>query len=223
MRSVLCLAIVSAACLGMAGEDKSVEKLLTKMRTNYRAVKSAVFTTNGMRLTQNGKKSQLRSETQFIAPKKVYSKIVGAKSVAKEPVAFVTDGRLFSVQGIPGRGRVEKFVPNQTQLIGLVPLNLESLCFWDYAIQLNNSSAGNMAQSKLSLESDTWKGKKWTILREKAQGLDIRYFIDPQSLFIWRTVVKRSVDNMVVGDYYLETLKINTAVSPSLFAALQRG
>jgi hypothetical protein len=37
--------------------------------------------------------------------------------------------------------------------------------------------------------SETWNGRRWTILEEKAGSNGIyRYFIDPKTALIWRTV-----------------------------------
>lgn len=222
MRQLLLLPALLLALPSQAA-DKPVEELLKKMRTQYASIKSAKFITKSTQVNAQGQSRTLRAETQYSSPSKIYSKLL-SQTYSDEPMALITNGAKFITTGFPGSGKSKAYPEDQTALTSLIPLNLESLCFWDYIAQLTTWEGGNMSQSKLSVTSETWNNRKWTILREVADWvkppLDIKYYVDPKTNLIWRTLVRNKKTQETVGDYELEKLWLGAKVDPSLFAKL---
>ncbi|HEX6177731.1 MAG TPA: hypothetical protein VF057_05190, partial [Thermoanaerobaculia bacterium] len=81
-----------------------------------------------------------------------------------------------------------------------IAANLEVISLWDSARQLETAQGGNMAGPDLSIgKPQSWNGREWVILEEKAGNTLYRYFIDPQTSIIWRTLTTNA-DGTVTYD-----------------------
>lgn len=200
------------------GADKDVEALLTKMRNVYKSAKSAKFTTHSIIPGPLGE-AEVMIEVSYSAPNKIYAKVKGMAESGASEVTFRTDGKKIVAEGLPS-GKVEQ--PYNVQLIvQVLPVNLETLNFWDWKRQLSTAEGGNMKQSTFKIvKSEKWKGKDWVVLEEtaKEQNVFVRYFIDPKSSLMMRTVVT-SIDDKtnVQMDVRIDKMELGAKVDPALF------
>jgi len=196
-KSILIFFALVAACLASAA-DKEVEQLLGHMRDAYKGVKSATFTTETTFDTEDGKKT-LTSDYAFKAPSMI--RVILKGDILPGPVTKVTDGQKISMSGPGGSAPVTDYTMDTFES-GLLS-NLEALSFWDYQRQLSTDDKANMHKSTFNLITDeAWDGKRWTVLEESAKSdadknkwVWVRYFIDPKTYFIWRTVVYNDADH----------------------------
>ena len=173
-----------------------VEALLARMRAAYRAIESAE-----MSFVRIGMHSEIKGALRYAKSATVDATL----EVAKVGRVIVTsDGRSIRT--------VEPALPEHTTRFTLDALrramaaNLEVISLWDSARQLETAHGGNMAGPDLRIaERETWNGREWLILEEKAGETLYRYFIDPQSSLIWRTVTTNR-DGAVIYDGRVEAL-----------------
>lgn len=184
--AVIASSVLLAASIHAA--DPQVEALLAKMRIAYRSTKSITYTTE----SKMGSNVYV-SIFNFQSPTKIRMTIASSTDKNLIPgLVLSTDGINVSVSTatLPTKV-VAKYTPDVfgSNIRG----NLESICFFDWERQLSTAPGKNMEHStfKISLNQD-WKGKKWTVLEETAAKDKVvcRYFIDPKTSYIWRTVVK---------------------------------
>ena len=167
--------------------DPQVEALLAKMRAAYQSTKAVSYKTE----THVGSKVYYSTFT-FEPPKSIKVSLSGGGATGPKGVTMSTDGKDVTIRvpnsplPIVTNYTVDKFNSN-------IAGNLESICFYDWARQLSTAPGKNMEHSALKISlNQEWNGKKWTVLQEIAQKDKVacRYFIDPKTNLIWRTVVK---------------------------------
>ncbi len=181
------LSLIPAALVHAAGKD--VEDLLAHMRGAYAAVRSATFATE----SHFGRTVYVNTFS-YSKPAKIRLAItsVGGSSL-KDALVKVTDGNSIALK-LPSAVKFSHQKYSLDAYEANLPANLESFCFWDSPRQLSTAKGMNMEHSALKIvNGEAWKGKKWIVLEETAtaQRLFCRYFVDPKSYLIWRTVVRQ--------------------------------
>ena len=93
-----------------------------------------------------------------------------------------------------------------------VGANLEVISLWDWQRQLSTGDGGNMRGADLRIgTNEKWNGRSWTVLEESAGSNGrYRYFIDPKTSLIWRTVAV-SPDGSSFYDGRIERLRVRTS------------
>lgn len=207
------LMILSPACLA---DDKEVDELLSKMRKAYRSAKTAKLVVE----TKVDSQDKFRAQTKvsFKSPNKIHARTTGLPGGVE--ITMVSDGRRMIVSGPGGNQNLDFSMQNALRnLVG----NLETICFWDWQRQLSNESGGNMQQSDLSITKEKWEGKEWIVLDEDAPsvGLFVRYYVDPQSFLIWRTIQMtqegKPSKRKVIQDFVVKSLEIDPEIDESIF------
>lgn len=219
LRSLLVVTSLPLASLATAADQK-VESLLARMRAAYKAVQSAQLNTVSELTMRNGTKATINATVNYSRTNKIHVSVLGYPSVAKgSKVVVYTDGKTIKTIGFPGGHGEYKY--SHQAVVSSLPVNLESLCFWDYERQLSTKPRANMSQSKLKIvENQKWDGRTWTVLEESAGQSFIRYYIDPKTALIHRSQVTNLEAKRVVADYKLTSLKLNAKVDPKLFVVV---
>ena len=197
--------------------DPNVEALLAKMRAAYGSAKSVTFTTE----TEIGKQ-KVESSFSFLSPGKIRLALSSSTSkTAGVLLTRISDGKTVSSKAGKRAGfKDQPYTPDS--FVAGVPVNLESICFFDWAKQLSTAPGKNMEHSsfKLLLNQD-WRGKKWTVLEETAtaQKIVCHYFIDPKTNFIWRTTVKAMPGGNAQNnaDFQISQMNLAAKIDPSIF------
>lgn len=216
LAKLLWVGLLSAAFVGTASAaDPEVEQLLSKMRAAYSAVKSVQITTSSV--FHRPQESKVQVVTSFVRPNKIYSSMIGLPGTRPgTKVALYTDGKKVQMRGHPN-GDVERPYTLQSYLTGLAA-NLETICFWDYTRQLSTAKGANMHDSKLKIvKGVAWNGRSWTVLEEQAQGVFVRYFIDPNTSFINRTIVTNNAAKKVVAEHIIQKIDTAAKIDPKIF------
>lgn len=207
---VCCLAVPAFAA------DKEVEDLLAKMREVYKATKSAKFTVKAKFAGPMGD-AEITSEVDFKGPNSFRAESTGVPDSVEPKVVMVTDGKKIQISGVaPTRIDLDWSLDAAQQ----VPGNLETLSFWDWERQLNTGPQGNMKTSTFKLiNEEEWNDKKWIVLEETAQEqqVSVRYFIDPATSYIWRSVMKSLDGGQELMDARIDKLEINPEIADSVF------
>ena len=208
-------------CAAANAADPQVEALLAKMRSTYKATKTATFTTeshvNGQVMTIS---------FAFISPTKIRADITVPRKGGKPVKAVeVTDGKTIHLS-VPGQtsGGDKAYTPDS--FTGPLGVNLESICFFDYERQLSTAPGKNMATSTFKLQTNQdWDGKKWTVLQETApkEKVVCSYYVDPKTLYIWRTVVKAMPGGPKNAEMDCRIMKMspNAKVDPGSFGIVK--
>lgn len=187
-------ALASTPARQPAGDD--VEALLSRMRASYQSVLSA-----DVRSTIRGRR-KIEGTFRYVAPANVDATLdvsdYGRVTVrADETMIRVIDPLLSAPEENPNT------VQN---LRRAVAANLEVISLWDSQRQLSTGEGGNMRGENLRIaEPETWGGRRWIVLEERAGTGSYRYFIDPKTAFIWRTVAT-SASGEVFYDGTIERL-----------------
>ena len=216
LRQLISASLLALAAFSVAA-DKEVEDLLKSMRDTYKGVKAAKIVTKSTIETPMGK-GDVTTDLSFMAGNKIYAVIKGIPGVEKD-IIVRSDGKKIKSEGTPaGDNEVDWSIDN---LQGL-PVNLETLNFWDWERQLSTSDGGNMKTSTFKIVKDEeWDGKKWTVLEETAgaaqNSVFVRYFIDPKTNFMWRTVVTEIGNSEPTQDIKVTSLELDPKLDESLF------
>lgn len=202
--------------------DEEVEKLLSSMRDAYKGAKTARMTveTSLKMVGPDGKPADKEAKATFEAtfkgPDKLYlytDNMFGMEGKIK----LVCDGKTITLTSPEDKDEIPFSLE---ALSGVMPINLESICFWDFKRQLNTGDDGNMRKSSFKLEKEqAWNEKKWTVLEETAneQGVFVKYWIDAKTHFIWRTEVFDLESKQSVMTCELKRLETGIEVDDSLF------
>ena len=174
-----------------------VEKLLAHMRASYQTISGATMTyrTTGER--------PIAGSIEYARPATITADLDVSHF---GNVNVRADGKTIRVTETGG-------VPYETSysldaIRRAVVANLEVISLWDSERQLKTAEGGNMAGPDLSIgPSQTWNGREWIVLDEKAGSGVYRYFIDPKTYLIWRTVATRG-DGTVFYDGRIESLRL---------------
>ena len=68
-----------------------------------------------------------------------------------------------------------------------------------------------------------WEGKEWIVLDEDAPsvGLFVRYYVDPKTYFIWRTIQmtqdEKPSKRKVIQDFVVKSLELDVEIDESIF------
>lgn len=201
--SFLALSVVPAFAA-----DKDVEDILKVLRDNYSKTKSVRLEVTSMVLTQQGEMN-LTSQVLFKNPGSFRIESKGTPNIS---LLSISDGKDAYNKGFDGEVTKGKFDPD-----GIAsPVNLEVLCFWDWKRQLSTTKGANMNESDLRLlKKETWKGKDYMVLEEKApkSKVFVRYYIDPATKYIMRTAVFSLDDTtLMLQDHKVTKLDVNASV-----------
>jgi len=187
------------------------------MRTAYRTTAAASFTTES-----HVRSSVFINTFLYKNPSKIRvdSSPLARKGIRSSLIRISDGGRIFVKEANKPEFNQVRFSIRAFS-VGL-PVNLESLCFFDWDQQLSTAGGRNMSGSTFKiLLNQTWKGKKWTVLQETAaaQKVVCRYFIDPKTFLIWRTI---TVDmpggtSTNAGDCWLTKLNPAAKIDDSMF------
>jgi len=214
----LMIALGAVLAAQPSGSDAKTEALLASMRKAYSTSKTAELTVKTVLLRQK-KEHTVISDVTFSRPRRIYAEMKGWPGAhSGETVIFRSDGDRMSVEGGGDEPVKLPFAPDE--VLGILPSNLETICFWDWERQLSTASTGNMKASKLKiLEDQEWNGKKWLLLEETAneQRVFVRYWINPKTKFIWRTRTMSLDQSITFADCVLLKLKTNGRVNASKF------
>jgi len=214
IRSLVAACLVSLSAFAIAA-DADVEALLGKMRDAYKGVKGARFQTQTTMFVES-EKLEAEFDVTFKNPNKVRlttDKLFGMEGQVK----VISDGKTISIITPDGKEEIPFSVEAMSDG---APVNLETLCFWDYNRQLSTGEDGNMKKSELTIKKDEeWNDKKWTVLEEvaKEQEVFVKYWIDPKTNFIWRTQVFTLEKRDQVMECTVKKLDTNVVVDDSMF------
>ena len=215
MKRVGLLAGVLLASAAMGQVDPAAASLLAKMRTAYSSLKSARGIGQG-RFLGNGRQLVVSSSVEFEKPLKLRMETTGVPGTAKPTYVLITDGKKIHVDGLPGGAYTRPY--SYPELLRSLPqANLETLCFFDWRIQLSTEPRGNMHESTFRVLSDRWLGRQWTVLEETArrQRVVCDYYIDPKTNLIWRTAVFDMGQPKPYNDFWFTKLEVNPKIDPT--------
>jgi outer membrane lipoprotein-sorting protein len=212
--SLFALAVVPAMALSA---DKETEELLTKMRKAYSSTRSARIFAQATVPSDVGE-LDIQIETTYIRPDKIHAVIKTPAEFGGMTMTLKTDGKKILLSGGPGGKEVRPF--DLENVVNNVPVNLETMNFWDWKRQLSTKEGGNMKTSKFKIiKKETWKNKDWLVLEETApaQGVFVRYFIDPETSLIHRTRMQRIKGSELIMDVKITKLELNVSIDASIF------
>jgi hypothetical protein len=217
MRFPAAILCVCAASVALASPQPEVASLLGKMRAAYSSTKAAKLTTKTV-IHGQGKSLTIASHVLFQPPLRIQVSSTGIPGVVGGTFKAISNGKNLFLAGLPG-GAMTQPASIDTVERALPQFNLEVLCFWDFAKQLSTQPGGNMNHSTFALKKETWKGKSWTVLEEtaKAQNAFVRYFIDPKTSFIWRTLYMTLSSKAMRQEAWIELMEINKPVDSKAF------
>lgn len=207
--------LLTAAFLsGSFAADKKVEELLLRMRTAYQITRTASLSTRVMVSDSPARTAVVNLQMDYERPNKVRATIdVGA---AKGEV--YSDGNRILAIDLKGNRKVGNY--SSAVLAGTLAGNLETISFFDWKRQLSTAPSANMRDSQLKLlPKESWNGRMWTVLQENApkQKVLVKYYIDPATNFIWRTIVKKTDTKLIVQDAQLTKLSLGVPMDPNRF------
>lgn len=188
-RLVLAAVALAMASLSLAA-DKDVEDLLGHMRDAYKAVKAAKFTVVTSRPDSDGKNQDITTDFLYKPTNMIKFTINGLPGSDGKTATIVTDGKKIGGEGMAEGAEKRDFSFDEIER-GM-PANLEAMSFWDWDRQLSTKEGANMNKSAFAIVKDEkWDDKSYTVLEEtaKEQNVFVRYFIDPTTYFIKRTMV----------------------------------
>jgi len=195
------------------GADQDVEALLAKMRAAYSGAKSARLHVTAK---AQGTAANATTVVEYMAPNKVRAVITsGGRSAT-----LYCDGKNVTV--LPKGGEPVTMSYRREIMESALPVNLEVICFYDWQKQLSTAKGNNMEKSKLKIvPGQSWNGKKWTVLEEtaSAQKVFVRYYIDPSTSLIWRTVVQDLDKKNTLLESTLTSVSLNVSLKESIFVA----
>lgn len=197
---------------GARASDPQVETLLGQMRAAYKAVKAAHLKVE-CRLEQ----FTLNADMLYKSPSKM--KVSVTSDRIKGAMVRVTDGKSVSTRNPGSTGNTTQKYTKDNFEMGL-PLNLESLCLFDYARQLSTERGNNMEHSALKIRNGrSWNGKQWLVLEETAtaQKVFVTYYIDAKTFLIWRTVAQRLDTKKQIQDCSIKKLDLSPNIPDSAF------
>ncbi len=215
------------ACLGAAAmlfataamaksADPQVEALLAHMRSAYKQTTSVSATTV---VTLSG--TEFITTLSYLTGNRVRLSVTSPQR-AKEGVILtvVSDGKTVSSK-VLDRDYVQKPFTFDT-LETDAPVNLETLCFFDWDRQLSTGAGKNMARSTFKISrNERWDNKPWTVLVETAarEKIICRYYIDPHTYLIWRTTVEPMPGGpkSSAADYKVTKMNLTAKIDPSVF------
>jgi hypothetical protein len=220
VRFLAALTLVAASCLGFSA-DKEVEELLAKMRAAYQAVESVSIQAKAKARYPQGEESHSISMDYAKTNKLRLTFDFRGKTVRR-----ISDGKTVYTWAedtkTAKRTDVDEAKVSMDALGGDAPINLESMCFFDWKRQLSTAPGANMEKSEFKLIAlENWNGRSWMVLEETAHGQSVfaRYFIDPKTHFIWRCDVKTLKERKTFMDVQIVRMTLNPKLGPDTFKA----
>lgn len=212
----IAFSVLAALASGALAADKDVEDMLRTLRNNYQKLKTARIEVTSVVRGQMGEDIPLTSVVTYKAPLS-FRMVSKGPTMGGNSLVMITDGKQASTKTPDGKTEKAKFELDKIA----APLNLESLCLWDWKRQLSTDKGANMHDSKLRLlQKETWKDKDYIVLEETAERskVFVRYYIEPKTKFIVRTVVYNLEDTtQVLQDHKVTKMEVNPKVEASLF------
>lgn len=213
MFRIATLFLLAIAASPSFSADKEVEKLLASMRTAYQAVSSA-----SLRIDSKVKYSfgEVTHKVRFEYEKP--NRIHLAFDFQGKTIRRISDGK--KVYTFAEEAKPDVAAVSMDALGGDVPVNLETLCFFDSNRQLSTSKEGNMAASTFKLlEGQEWNGRSWYVLEETAKGQNVfvRYWVEPDRFFIGRCEVFGLDKKTFIMDAQVKSMVLNQAIEAKLF------
>ena len=196
--------------------DPAVEALLSHMRDAYSQIKGARYASTTTLSSNEGTSQDVQESFVYKKPNMIRVIIKLPKTAGA--ITKISDGKTINVS-TPQGSAPEQLFSIDTFAQGL-PGNLESISFYDYDRQLSTAAGKNMETSTFHLVKDeVWDNKHWIVLEETATKDSVlcRYFIDPKTYFIWRTVVSDLKTKKVQIDSKLTSLDANATIDDSIF------
>lgn len=208
---VFALAMMVVSISPAFAADKDVEDILKALRVNYSNAKSVKMEVVSY-LQQVGDDNLLTSQVLYKKPGSFRILMKGNSMGPNGSLLMVSDGKTSYTKTPDSKVTKEKFDPDKIA----PPVNLEVLCFWDWKRQLSTEKGANMNGSQLRLlKKETWKGKDYMVLEEKAPRSEVfvRYFIDPKTKFIVRTAVYHLDDaSILLQDHKVTKFELNAKI-----------
>lgn len=220
-RLVLAAVAMAMASLSLAA-DKEVEDLLAHMRDTYKAVKGAKFTVAATLVDPSGTKQETVTDFLYKPTNQVKATITGLSDSDGKALIIITDGKKIGFDG--AAAGADKIDFGFDELEGpMRTANLEAMSFWDWDRQLSTKEGANMNKSTFAIVKDEkWDDKSYTVLEETATNTQVpvlvRYFIDPATYFIKRTVIYKLDDKKnATGDFKITKFDPAADISDSEF------
>lgn len=224
MRPKALFGVVLASILGASAwartGDPQVEALLAKMRNAYKQTREVTFTTRAL---AGGR--DFETSGAYMSPNKM--RVTVTMTAFKKIGAVLTricDGKTVSTKELSNPFKDQPFTVDN--MGADLPVNLESMCFFDWARQLSTAPGKNMEHSTFRiLPHQTWNGKDWTVLEETAakEKVVCNYYIDPKTDIIWRTTVKAMPGGNKASemDCRITELNLSAKIDPTTFQIVQ--
>lgn len=212
MTGLLSLAAIIAPIYAPTAD---VEALLGKLRTAYTTPQTARIEVNVRQEMREGF-AEFVVKLDFQRTNKVHLEVYQENRFR---FGAVSDGSKIAALG-DDRKVIETKDWGVVAMTEVIPANLETICFYDYARQLSTEEGANMHGSKLTITKDeVWNEKTWTILEEVAPdvGVIVKYFIDKQTHLIWRTLVRNMETNKLMQDCQVVRLETGITFDPNRF------
>ena len=185
---------------------RDVEDLLARMRAAYQDI-----TTADVRFISSRGHSKMEGQLQYERPGTVEATL---QLPEYGTVRVSSDGERIRVID-PELTAPEELKWSVQNLRTAVAANLEVISLWDSQRQLSTGEGGNMRGDTLRLvQPETWNRKRWLVLEERAGGDLYRYYIDPATYLIHRTLATRS-DGSTFYDGTIERISVRRAGSRS--------
>ena len=197
IRKLVPLASTPAASPAGSRATDDVERLLERMRTAYQSLAFA-----NARFGIQGVHRSMRGVIEYTRPATLSAKL---EIPHYGQVTVRADGQSIRVSD-PLLPAPEELPHDAQNLRAAIPANLEVISLWDWQRQLSTGDGGNMRGNDLRLvTSEQWNDRTWTVLEERTGDTLYRYFVDPETSLIWRTVVTNT-EGMLSYDGRIEEL-----------------
>jgi len=207
--------------------DTKVEALLAKMRQAYSSIQSARLETttyehefNAHGIAESGLMVYDMS-VLYKRPNLIRAVVNGGTF----PTTRIILAKGASIETTMGKLRLRSFPFTFDAMSRVLPANLETLCFWDWDVQLSTEQGKNMHASTFRLiENVPWNGKRWTVLEESAVNVDrlCIYYIDPKTNLMWRTFIRALGSRREIQDARIVRMVLNPPVADTDFVQHKR-
>ena len=205
--------LLLASTLAFRFDDSDI--FLSNIRNAYHEVPSAIFFVRFTATDSKGVEGHGEVRYEYLAPNHLRAAF---KGLAKGLAVLLCDGHRIATFASGGKTSFSAF--SAKKLTSLLPTNVETLAFFDSNNVLSRERGCEMFGSELSIAADKeWKGKHWKVLREtnRQDSVQVDYYIDPATHFIWRTVGKDLKTHKGFIDAEVLEIDTKTKVDPSRF------
>lgn len=201
-----------------ANQKSEPQKLLELIQKAYEGVQTAKLSYTFRRGELDKNQVSPKGTIEFAAPGKMHAELDmpgygtvfvycdGQKITTIDPSEELPDIRNFD---------------NDT-LTQMVPGDLEITGIYDWKQQFFTGENSSILKNKLRIiENEKWGEGSWTVLERisERRGTLTRYYIDPKTNLIRRTLVKSLINDEMIYDGWITGLKINTKINEKRFKA----